>query len=137
MAGLRVDATHLWLNASLGAVKTPLMLVQATPGVNDLQVRWAFEPFNDNLQVDFNTLWDRCQCLLDGWGVVNGGVQCSPHKSAFQAQYTCTQYPDLCSPTVVQEYLVPLQKAYKEQNTMKTSPGNGAFFHSCYLGSCA
>ncbi len=111
VAGLTVDAKHMWLNESLGAVKTPLMLVQATPGVNDLQ------------------------CILDGWGVINGGVQCSPHKSAFRGQYTCTQYPDLCSPTIVQEYEVPLQKAYRQQNTMKTSPTNGAFFHSCYLGS--
>ena len=111
VAGLTVDAKHLWLNESLGGVKTPLMLVQATPGVNDLQ------------------------CLLDGWGVVNGGVQCSPHKSAFRAQYTCTQYPDLCAPFVVENYTVPLQLAYKAQNTMKATPTNGAFFHSCYLGS--
>jgi hypothetical protein len=52
------------------------------------------------------------QCLLDGWGVINGGVQCSPHKSAFRAQYTCTQYPDLCAPFVVENYTVPLQIAY-------------------------
>ena len=34
VAGLTLDAKHLWLNESLGGVKTPLMLVQATPSVN-------------------------------------------------------------------------------------------------------
>ena len=89
VAALRVDAKHVWLNESLGGVKTPLMLVQATPGVNDLQ------------------------CVLDGWGPINGRVQCSPHKTAFRNQYTCTQYPDLCAASIVASYEVPLQKAYK------------------------
>eukprot|EP00658_Telonema_sp_P-2_P034896 TRINITY_DN25446_c0_g1_i2.p1 TRINITY_DN25446_c0_g1~~TRINITY_DN25446_c0_g1_i2.p1 ORF type:complete len:318 (+),score=40.75 TRINITY_DN25446_c0_g1_i2:355-1308(+) len=113
VAGLVVDAKHVWLNESLADIKTPLMLVQATPGVNDLQ------------------------CVLDGWGVLapNGGVQCSPHKDFIRQEYTCTQYPDLCAPEIVQNYTVPLQLAYKQQNTMSPSAQNGAFFHGCYLGS--
>jgi hypothetical protein len=49
------------------------------------------------------------------------------------------RYPDLCSPTYVANYSVPLQQRYideaKAAGLTDTSKGNGGFYHSCFLGS--
>ena len=52
--------------------------------------------------------------------------------------YMCVQYPDLCNPQIVKDWWVPAQQQYLTDFTRSgthAKPGNGGFFHQCYLGS--
>jgi len=98
------------LNASY--ISTPLFAVQQMPAT-----------------------WDY-QCNFDGR--LRPFLECSDHSSYMRQQYMCVQYPDLCSPVLVANYTVPLQKAYVKEytaNSMHKKHGNGGFFFSCFLGS--
>ena len=50
----------------------------------------------------------------------------------------CGQYTDLCPPATIAAWWVVAQRRYITDYTasgVHTRPGNGGFFHSCYLGS--
>ena len=52
--------------------------------------------------------------------------------------YVCGQYPDLCPPATIAAWWVPAQQQYLSDYTRPGThlkPGNGGFFHSCYLGT--
>ena len=107
----------LYLNASLPHVAAPLFLVQ-----------------------QLGAVWDN-QCAFEGAAPTDNlmQVQCSKSSSTYEHYYTCVQYPDLCSPFIVANFSVPLQRQYSAYaNTSVFAPGKGAgngyFLHSCYLG---
>ena len=100
----------LYLSNTAPYISTPLFAVQQMPGV-----------------------WDS-QCLYDGR--LRPYLECSSHSTYFRRQYMCVQYPDLCDPSIVQNWTVPLQQQYlTEYLPVHAKPGNGGFFFSCYLGS--
>eukprot|EP00658_Telonema_sp_P-2_P013840 TRINITY_DN15248_c0_g1_i11.p2 TRINITY_DN15248_c0_g1~~TRINITY_DN15248_c0_g1_i11.p2 ORF type:complete len:184 (+),score=41.20 TRINITY_DN15248_c0_g1_i11:151-702(+) len=74
-------------------------------------------------------------CIRDRYGALPFMIDCDDHHEYEYDQYICTQYPDLCRPDLVKNYTIPLQLAYKQQNTMATGSNNGAFFFQCYLGA--
>eukprot|EP01062_Namystynia_karyoxenos_P022143 TRINITY_DN18469_c0_g1_i1.p1 TRINITY_DN18469_c0_g1~~TRINITY_DN18469_c0_g1_i1.p1 ORF type:complete len:499 (+),score=185.96 TRINITY_DN18469_c0_g1_i1:78-1499(+) len=85
------------------------------------------------------SVWD-AQCMAEGQvgGPLVLQVACSERGNYFRDQYTCVQYPDLCSPTIIKDWWAPTQQQYLDDFTrsgVHKKPGNGGFFHQCYLGS--
>lgn len=84
---------------------------------------------------EFPSVWDT-QCQFDGSpysGILQ--VSCSDHS---QPLYDCAQYSDLCQKTIIENFFLPVQKAYVAETTasgLPTRPGSGGFFHGCYLGA--
>ena len=72
------------------------------------------------------------QCNFDGR--LRPYLECSCHSTYDEPQYVCVQYPDLCNPSIVRNYTVPLQRAYLQEYTAGGAhqrKGNGGFFFSC------
>merc|ERR1719201_2783616 len=105
----------LYANETLPYIKTPIFAVQQLVSV-----------------------WD-AQCMYEGQGSGNIlQIACSQRGNYFRAQYTCVQYPDLCSPQIVADWWAPAQQQYLDDYTrsgVHAKAGNGGFCHQCYLGS--
>ena len=108
----------LYLNATLPHVASPTFLVQQMGGVWDFQCMFEGAAPTDNLMQ----------------------VECSKASSTYRYYYTCVQYPDLCAPSIVANFSVPLQRLYSAYANGTAlargggGAGNGYFLHSCYLG---
>ena len=101
----------LWPATALAHIAAPVFVVQEFPAV-----------------------WDT-QCEFDG-GESSGilQVQCSSRD----ALYDCAQYSDLCPKQIVQDFFLPVQKAYVNETTasgLPTRAGSGGFYHGCFLGA--
>lgn len=105
----------LYVNNTLPFIATPLFPVQ-----------------------QMNSVWDT-QCAYDGepWGGILQ-VTCSLENHEYAMPYVCGQYTDLCPKETIAAWWVPAQKQYISDYTRSGAhqkPGNGGFFHSCYLGA--
>jgi hypothetical protein len=102
----------LYLNASLPHVAAPMFLLQ-----------------------QLGAVWDY-QCAYEGAAPTDSllQVQCSKSSSTYRQEYTCVQYPDLCSAAIVANYSIPLQRQYSAYANASVRAGSGYFLHSCYLG---
>ena len=107
----------LYANETLPFVKTPVFAVQEMPAVWDYQCMYEGIPNGNILQV---------QCSDEG----------NHHRGDMQ-HYRCVQYPDECAAGTIASFTIPLQQAYLANAVeLQKKPGNGGFFHSCYLGAC-
>eukprot|EP01052_Picozoa_sp_SAG31_P011978 SAG31_NODE_690_length_12796_cov_4.634559_10_plen_1106_part_00 len=65
-------------------------------------------------------------------------IQCSVKAMHCEEAYTAVQYPDLMAPADVRDWWVPYQQKYLDDYTTSgahNKPGNGGFFHHCFLGA--
>ena len=105
----------LYANETLPYIQTPIFAVQQLVSVWDAQCMYEGQAYGGILQ-----------------------VACSQRGNYFRDQYTCVQYPDLCNAQIVSDWWAPAQQQYLDDYTHSGAharPGNGGFFHQCYLGS--
>ena len=105
LARNRANASRcLYASEALPEVNTPLFLLQ------QLTATWTM------------------QVLLDGQP--DPGSILQVQGSVRGPSYNCAQYPDLCNPAIVSQYIVPAQ-----QQVLAAAANHAGFLHGCYLGS--